>query len=61
MIDLRAPQPGWNRRDFLKSAAVVGGFSVMGWGLASAADIPMESTNSMGISAAEARPQPITE
>src|SRR6478609_481211 len=43
MIDLGTTRPGWNRRDFLKSsAAVVGGFSVMGWGRAAAADIPLE-------------------
>src|SRR5215472_16575133 len=43
MTDLRAARPGWNRRDFLKSSvAVVAGVSAMRWGLAAAADIPLE-------------------
>ena len=43
MIDLRATQPGWNRRDFLKSsaAAAASGYA-MRWGRALAAEIPLE-------------------
>ena len=43
MIDLRATQSGWNRRDFLKSsaAAAVSGYA-MRWGGAVAAEIPLE-------------------
>src|SRR6201981_2714626 len=43
MTDLRATRPWWNRRDFLKnSAAVAAGIYAMRWGLAAAADIPLE-------------------
>src|SRR5215472_12550912 len=43
MTDLRTARPRWNRRDFLKnSAAVAAGVYAMRWGLAAAADIPLE-------------------
>jgi len=43
MTDLRAARPWWNRRDFLKSSATVAaGVCAMRWGLAAAADIPLE-------------------
>src|ERR1700745_2660508 len=43
MTDLRATRPWWNRRDFLKnSAAMAAGVYAMRWGLAAAADIPLE-------------------
>jgi peptide/nickel transport system substrate-binding protein len=43
MTDLRTARPWWNRRDFLKSsAAVTAGVCAMRWGLAAAADIPLE-------------------
>src|SRR4029077_4178824 len=43
MTDLRALQSWWNRRDFLKSsAAVAAGVHAMRWGLAAAADMPLE-------------------
>jgi ABC-type transport system substrate-binding protein len=43
MIDLRVTQPGWNRRDFLKStAAAAASVYAMRWGEALAADIPLE-------------------
>ena len=59
MIDLRATQPGWNRRDFLKSsAAVAAGVYAMRWGLALAADIPLEFDGSkFQLKAAEPNPK----
>jgi hypothetical protein len=43
MTDLRARLPWWNRRDFLKSSAAgAAGVYAMRWGLAGAADIPLE-------------------
>jgi len=59
MIDLGTTQARWTRRDFLKStAAVAGGFSAMGWGLASAADIPLEFDGSkFQLKAAEPNPK----
>src|SRR5215471_18236912 len=43
MTDLRDLRPWLNRRDFLKStAAVAAGVYAMRWGLAAAADIPLE-------------------
>src|ERR1700746_1506189 len=43
MTHLRATRPWWTPRDFLKnSAAVAAGIYAMRWGLAAAADIPLE-------------------
>jgi len=43
MTDPRAMRPWWNRRDFLqRSAAVAAGAYGMRWGLADAAEIPLE-------------------
>src|SRR5262245_12030677 len=43
MTDLRATRPLWNRRDFfMSSAAVTVGVYTMRWGLAAAADMPLE-------------------
>ena len=43
MADSHLPRPRWNRRDFLqRSAAVAAGAYGMRWGLADAAEIPME-------------------
>ena len=43
MTDFRAARPWWSRRDFLKSsAAVAAGVYGMDWGLADAADPPLE-------------------
>src|SRR5215475_770162 len=43
MTDLRAIRLSWSRRDFLRSsAAVAAGVPAMRWGLAAAADIPLE-------------------
>ena len=48
MTDLRAIQLSWSRRDFLRSsAAVAAGAYAMRWGLAAAADIPLEFASSI--------------
>ncbi len=59
MTDLRAPRPWWNRRDFLKSsAAVAAGVYSMRWGVAAAADIPLEFDGSkFQLKAAEPNPK----
>src|SRR5215467_9358113 len=59
MTDLRATRPGWNRRDFLKSsAAVAAGVYAMRWGVAAAADIPLEFDGSkFQLKAAEPNPK----
>ena len=59
MTDLRAPRPWWNRRDFLKSsAAVAAGVYSMRWGVAAAADIPLELDGSkFQLKAAEPNPK----
>jgi hypothetical protein len=59
MTDLRAPRPWWNRRDILKSsAAVAAGVYSMRWGLAAAADIPLEFDGSkFQLKAAEPNPK----
>src|SRR4029077_2449321 len=59
MTDLRALQSWWNRRDFLKSsAAVAAGVYAMPWGLAAAADMPLEFDGSkFELKAAEPNPK----
>jgi peptide/nickel transport system substrate-binding protein len=59
MTDLRALQSWWNRRDFLKSSvAVAAGAHAMRWGLAAAADIPLEFDGSkFQLKAAEPNPK----
>src|SRR6202045_2009553 len=59
MTDLRATLPWWNRRDFLKSsAAVAAGVYSMRWGVAAAADIPLEFDGSkFQLKAAEPNPK----
>ena len=59
MTDLRALQSWWNRRDFLKSsAAVAAGVHAMRWGLAAAADMPLEFDGSkFELKAAEPNPK----
>jgi hypothetical protein len=62
MNDLRAARPWWNRRDFLKSSAAVAaaGVCAMRWGLAAAADIPLEFDGSkFQLKAAEPNPVPL--
>ena len=59
MTDLRAARQWWNRRDFLKSSATVAaGVCAMRWGLAAAADIPLEFDGSkFQLKAAEPDPK----
>jgi peptide/nickel transport system substrate-binding protein len=59
MTDFRAVRPWWSRRDFLKSsAAVAAGVYGMGWGLADAADPPLEFDGSKFLlKAAEPNPK----
>jgi hypothetical protein len=59
MTDFRAARPWCSRRDFLKnSAAVAAGVYGMGWGLADAADPPLEFDGSKFLlKAAEPNPK----
>jgi TAT (twin-arginine translocation) pathway signal sequence len=59
MTDFRAARPWSSRRDFLKSsAAVAAGVYGMGWGLADAADPPLEFDGSKFLlKAAEPNPK----
>ena len=59
MTDFRAARPWWSRRDFLKSSAgVAAGVYGMGWGLANAADPPLEFDGSKFLlKAAEPNPK----